>query len=114
MLDALTHSDLSAIHDLAIARARVDGHLSRPASTHERDTLADRLAARIAQLSPEAQAELLALVRLGRNGTRVDWGDLLAQSRDPRDLSTPAYLARHPELDACIERGLLALDGREA
>lgn len=114
MFNVLTHSELSAIHDIALARARLDGYLARRPSFEERDALTAKLVARIAALPAEAQAELLALVRLGQNGhAHHEWTDLLEAARRPRDVSTPQHLAAQGALDAAIERGLLALDGRE-
>src|SRR5688572_26550545 len=115
MLEALIHSDLSAIHDLAVARSRLGGHLTRPDAVLERDTLTSRLVDRIAALSAEAQAELRALVRLGCDGNghglvpfgdderRADWSTLLAASRAPGDACTPHQLAERATLDECIE-----------
>ena len=123
MLAALIHSDLSAIHDLAVARSRLGGHLTRPDAVLERDTLTARLVDRIAALSGEAQAELRALVRLGCTGngnghvslgddeSRADWSALVAAARTPGDACTPHQLAERASLDECIERGLLKLDG---
>ena len=126
MLEALTHSDLAAIHDLAVARARIDANFARTTSTGERDALTARIFQRILTLTAEAQAELRALVRLGcealddgdaAGGTRsssLDWRTLLAAARDPGDTHTPHQLAARMTLDECIERGLLVLRDRRA
>src|SRR5687767_15218343 len=96
MFEALTHSDLASIHDLAVARARLDGHLSRGTPVAEREALTARLTERIAALSTAAQAELLALVRLGQAAGRVDWATLLSEARVPHDcLLTPRHIAPH-------------------
>lgn len=137
MFDALTHSDLSAIHDLAVARARLDGQPARNTSAGERDAITARIFERITTLTADAQAELRALVRLGcdaveghadgdgdgrggengvgegRGRARArDWRTLLAAARAPDDPFTPDRIASRMTLDECIERGLLVLGGR--
>ena len=83
MFDALTHSDLSVIHDLAVARSRPD---------------------------PAAMAELAALVHVGRHGRGThDWSALVLEARAGDGERAASRLALIPDLDALIERGLIAL-----
>ena len=108
MFDALTHSDLSAIHDLAVARARLD-LAGAAAKESDRTAAIARLYAKLAQLEPTALAELLALVRLGRDGRGTRWLVLLKEARAQAADGTAGHLATTPALDELIERGLLTL-----
>ena len=108
MFDALTHSDLSAIHDLAVKRARLDlaGAVARES---DRTAATAWLFEKIARLDHAALAELLALVRLGRDGRGTRWLVLLQEARAQPADGSAGHLATTPALDELIERGLLAL-----
>lgn len=108
MFDALTHSDLAAIHDLAVKRARLD--LAGAAARESDRTAATAwLFEKIAKLEPHALAELLALVRLGRDGRGARWLVLLHEARAQAVDGSAGHLATTPALDELIERGLLTL-----
>ena len=108
MLAALTHSDLSVIHDLAVARSRID-HADAARPGEGSDAVA-RLFATIARLDPAAMAELAALVHVGRHGRGThDWSALVLEARAGDGERAASRLALIPDLDALIERGLIAL-----
>ena len=109
MFDALTHSDLAAIHDLAVARARLEGAVTPAALESDRTGKTARLYELIARLEHAALAELLALVRLGRDGRGTRWLVLLDEARGQTGDGTAGHLATTPALDELIERGLLSL-----
>ena len=107
MLSVLKPSELSWIRDLAIARAR-PARPDAPGGDPQRTSpvLTERIEALIASLPHDAQAELLALVRLGRGDG--DWSALLADARR-QDGAMPRTIAGIQSLDEHIDRGLLAL-----
>ena len=108
MFDALTHSDLSAIHDLAVKRTSLD-LAGAAARESDRTAATARLYGKLAQLEPAALAELLALVRLGRDGRGTRWLVLLQEARAQAADGSAGHLATTPALDELIERGLLTL-----
>jgi hypothetical protein len=60
-------------------------------------------------MSEDEQADLVALMRLGRgDGTIDEWDDLRSEAADQRDRSTARYLLGEPMLGDLLAEGLAA------
>jgi len=60
-------------------------------------------------MSEDEQADLVALMRLGRgDGTLEEWDDLRAEAADQRDRRTVRYLLGEPMLGDLLAEGLAA------
>lgn len=76
----------------------------------ERDEL-DRLTGAMAQLSPDAMAELKALVWLGKDqDSPKHWEALVIEAKFQLDEQTAHYLASRPDLAANLRHGLERLE----
>ena len=61
----------------------------------------------IAAMSEDEQADLVALMRLGRgDGDLAEWDDLRREAADQRDRSTARYLLGEPMLGDLLAEGL--------
>ncbi|SEA11403.1 DUF3775 domain-containing protein [Microbulbifer marinus] len=61
----------------------------------------------IADLEPDQQQEVVALLWLGRGDyTRAEWQDAIAQAADRWNPQTAEYLIAHPLLADHLEKGL--------
>ena len=78
---------------------------------HRDDLTVQELRATIADLDPDLQAELIALMWLGRGDYGLDeWDDALADARDTYEEhgNTASYLLSHPLAADYLEEGLIA------
>jgi hypothetical protein len=74
---------------------------------HSDDLTQKELVAFINALSDEEQADLVALLRLGRgDGTLEDWDDLRDEAQRQHNNRTAAYLLGEPLLSDHLEEGL--------
>ena len=74
---------------------------------HSDDLTQKELVAFINALSEEEQADLVALLWLGRgDGTMEDWGDLRDEAQRQHNSRTAAYLLGEPLLSDHLEEGL--------
>jgi hypothetical protein len=74
---------------------------------HSDDLTQKELVAFITALSEEEQADLVALLWLGRgDGTMEDWGDLRDEAQRQHNSRTAAYLLGEPLLSDHLEEGL--------
>jgi hypothetical protein len=65
----------------------------------EGDLTREEIIGEIQALEPRQQAELVALMWLGRDeGEAADWDDLLQQALERREVPTESYLLDHPLL----------------
>jgi hypothetical protein len=78
---------------------------------HREDMTAQEVHAAIADLDPDLQAELVALMWLGRGDYGIDeWEDALADAQDAYEEhgNTASYLLVHPMASDHLEEGLIA------
>ncbi len=69
--------------------------------------LRDEITAGIDDLEPDQQAELVALMWVGRGDMEPDeWDDAVALAIDRRESSTAAYLLKHPHVADHLDEGL--------
>jgi len=74
---------------------------------HSDDLTQKELVAFITALSEEEQADLVALLWLGRgDGTMEDWDDLRGEAQRQHNSRTAAYLLGEPLLSDHLEEGL--------
>jgi len=78
---------------------------------HEGDPLLLEVAGAISDLDDDAQAELVALMWLGRGDYTLDeWEEAVVEAARERSDHTPIYLLAHPQVAFYLEEGL-ALHG---
>ena len=75
----------------------------------------DQIVAQIEDLDSDQQAELVALMWIGRGDMEPEeWAEAVALAADRRDGPTSAYLLSHPHVADHIEEGIdLLLDGTD-
>ena len=75
------------------------------------DLTREELVEEIRGMSPEEQAELVALMWLGRDDKDAqEWDELVKQARNRREVPTEAYLLDHPLLAEYWLEGLERLE----
>ncbi|MFO1210776.1 MAG: DUF3775 domain-containing protein [Amaricoccus sp.] len=77
--------------------------------------LRDEIAAEIEDLEPDQQAELVALMWIGRGDMEPEeWAEACALAAERADSPTAAYLLKHPHVADHIEEGVdQLLDGTD-
>ncbi|MFO1141067.1 MAG: DUF3775 domain-containing protein [Amaricoccus sp.] len=77
--------------------------------------LRDEIAAEIEDLEPDQQAELVALMWIGRGDMEPEeWEEAVALAAERADSPTAAYLLKHPHVADHIEEGVdQLLDGTD-
>lgn len=84
-----------------------DDKMASVLEAHSDDLTQKELVAFINALSDEEQAELVALLWLGRgDGTMEDWDDLREEAQRQHNDRTAAYLLGEPLLSDHLEEGL--------
>lgn len=84
-----------------------DDKMASVLEAHSDDLTQKELVAFINALSDEEQAELVALLWLGRgDGTLEDWDDLRDEAQRQHNKRTAAYLLGEPLLSDHLEEGL--------
>jgi len=79
---------------------------------HGDDHVLQEVAAMINDLDDDAQAELVALMWLGRGDYTLDeWATAVEDARRERSDHTPGYLLSHPQVSFYLEEGM-ALHGQ--
>lgn len=81
----------------------------RPATLQEQpdDLARDEVVAEIQGLDPEEQAELVALMWLGRGDAEVEeWSALVAQAQERAETPAEDYLLGHPHVADHLAEGL--------
>ncbi|HHQ14789.1 MAG TPA: DUF3775 domain-containing protein [Chromatiales bacterium] len=74
---------------------------------HEDDPSVEEVRAAVADLEPDQQAELVALMWLGRGDYGLDeWSDAVQEARESLTDHTAEYLLGHPLVASYIEDGL--------
>ena len=75
----------------------------------------DEIASQIEDLEPDQQAELVALMWIGRGDMEPEeWREAMEMAADRRDGPTSRYLLSHPHVADHIEEGVdLLLDGTD-